>query len=287
MQTYLLALDHQLPGTASWLEKLGIHLVEAILIYIVALVIIHFGARAIRHFTRLRPNMQERRRETLISLMTNILKYTVYFIMTLTILPLFGINIAALLAGAGVAGLAIGFGAQSLITDFFTGLFILFEDQYGMGDWVVINNVTGQVTMVSPRVTAIQVWTGETVYIRNGTISQLTNYSKSPSLAVINFSVGYDTDAETAIHILKDVLAEVEKEDPNVLGETQILGVNTLNDSSYTIEATMKCKPYSQFSVQRLTYKKLQKHFLARGLKPPFQGIVMMHPEADPPDKQD
>ena len=107
----------------------------------------------------------------------------------------------------------------------------------------------------------------------------MTNYSKSPSLAVISFSVGYDTEAETALNILKEVLVEVQNEDPNALGEIQILGVNMLNDSNYTIEATMKCKPYSQFSVQRLTYKKLQKHFLDRGMKPPFHSIVMVHPE--------
>ena len=145
---------------------------------------------------------------------------------------------------------------------------------------MVINNVTGKVTLVGPRVTAIQVWTGELVYFRNGSISEVTNYSKSPSLAVISFSVNYDTEADAALRILQEVMQEVQQEDPNALGDIQILGVNTLNDSNYTIEATMKCKPYSQFSVQRLTYKKLQKHFLQRGMKPPFHSIVMMHPEA-------
>ena len=275
----LAAVGQALPSMTTWAEKFGSHLLLAIIIYLVAIIIIKIGNRTIHHFLRIRINLSERRRDTLHSLLTNILKYTVYFVMVLTILPLFGINIAALLAGAGVAGLAIGFGAQSLISDFFTGFFILFEDQYGMGDWVVINTVTGKVIQVGPRVTAIQVWTGEIVYFRNGSISEVTNYSKSPSLAVISFSVGYDTEAETALNILKEVLVEVQNEDPNALGEIQILGVNMLNDSNYTIEATMKCKPYSQFSVQRLTYKKLQKHFLDRGMKPPFQSIVMVHPE--------
>ncbi len=275
----LAAVGQALPSMTTWAEKFGSHLLLAIIIYLVAIIIIKIGNRTIHHFLRIRINLSERRRDTLHSLLTNILKYTVYFVMVLTILPLFGINIAALLAGAGVAGLAIGFGAQSLISDFFTGFFILFEDQYGMGDWVVINTVTGKVIQVGPRVTAIQVWTGEIVYFRNGSISEVTNYSKSPSLAVITFSVGYDTEAETALAILKEVLGEVQNEDPNALGEIQILGVNMLNDSNYTIEATMKCKPYSQFSVQRLTYKKLQKHFLDRGMKPPFHSIVMVHPE--------
>ena len=283
MLNKLTALDQQLPSVTSWAEKAAWDLIAAALIMLIAMIVVRMGTRAIRHFLKLRISMSDRRRHTLVSLMTNILKYTVYFLMVLTILPLFGINIAAILAGAGVVGLAVGFGAQSLVKDFFTGFFILFEDQYGMGDWVIINGVTGKVIIVSPRVTAIQVWTGETVYFPNGSISQVTNYSKSPSLAVISFSVGYDTEADTAIGILKQVLAEVQQEDPNALGETQILGVQALNDSSYTIEATIKCKPYNQFSVQRLTYKKLQKHFLDRGLKPPFQSVVMVHPEANPP----
>lgn len=283
MQHTLSAITQTLPSTTLWAEKIGGNLLLAIIIFIVSLVIVRIGTRVIRHSMKLRITMTDRRRDTLASLLTHILKYTVYFIMVLTILPLFGINIAALLAGAGVAGLAIGFGAQSLVTDFFSGFFILFEDQYGIGDWVVINSVTGKIVLVGPRITAIQVWTGEIVYFRNGTISAVTNYSKSPSLAVITFSVGYDTHADTALAILKNVLEEVQQEDPHALGDIQILGVNMLNDSNYTIEATIKCEPYSQFSVQRLTYKKLQKHFLDRGMKPPFQSIVMVHSDNQPP----
>ena len=283
MQHTLSAITKTLPSTTLWAEKIAGNLLLAIIIFIVSLVIVRIGTRVIRHSMKLRITMTDRRRDTLASLLTHILKYTVYFIMVLTILPLFGINIAALLAGAGVAGLAIGFGAQSLVTDFFSGFFILFEDQYGIGDWVVINNVTGKIVLVGPRITAIQVWTGEIVYFRNGTISAVTNYSKSPSLAVITFNVGYDTHADTALAILKNVLEEVQQEDPHVMGDIQILGVNMLNDSNYTIEATIKCEPYSQSSVQRLTYKKLQKHFLDRGMKPPFQSIVMVNADHQPP----
>jgi small conductance mechanosensitive channel len=283
MQHTLSTITRTLPSTTLWAEKIAGNLLLAIIIFIVSLVIVRIGTRVIRHSMKLRITMTDRRRDTLASLLTHILKYTVYFIMVLTILPLFGINIAALLAGAGVAGLAIGFGAQSLVTDFFSGFFILFEDQYGIGDWVVINNVTGKIVLVGPRITAIQVWTGEIVYFRNGTISAVTNYSKSPSLAVITFNVGYDTHADTALAILKNVLEEVQQEDPHVMGDIQILGVNMLNDSNYTIEATIKCEPYSQYSVQRLTYKKLQKHFLDRGMKPPFQSIVMVNSDNQPP----
>ncbi|MCI0182225.1 MAG: mechanosensitive ion channel family protein [Acidibacillus sp.] len=271
--------DTNILGVIAW------HIVLALLIYFIALIMIKIGNRMIHHFLRMQTRLDERRRQTLNSLFENILKYTVYFVIILTILPLFGVNIAALLAGAGVAGLAIGFGAQTLIKDFFAGIFILFEDQYGIGDWVMIdnasgaNNVTGKVIAVGMRMTSVQVWTGQIVYIPNGTILQVTNYSKDINLAVVAFNVGYETDADTALHIVKEVLKEVSEEDPNAIGDIQILGVNQLNDSTYTVEATLQCKPYSQFSVQRLAYRKLQERFLARGLSLPFHREVWMNGE--------
>jgi small-conductance mechanosensitive channel len=276
---------------ATTLEKIGWHIVLAILIYIAALLLLKIGTRMIHHFLRLQARLDDRRRQTLQSLFSNILKYTLYFIILLTILPLFGVNIAALIAGAGVAGLAIGFGAQTLIKDFFAGIFILFEDQYGIGDWVMIdnmsgaNNVTGKIIAVGLRMTSIQVWTGEIVYIPNGTILQVTNYSKDTNLAVVQFDIGYDTDAKEALGIVQEVLQEVREEDPNAIGDIQILGVNQLNSSTYTVKATLQCKPYNQFSAERLAYQKLQKRFAEKNLSVPFQRQIWMQ-EAPPESKE-
>ncbi|WDL97661.1 mechanosensitive ion channel family protein [Alicyclobacillus sp. ALC3] len=259
------------------LVHIGWHIVLAFLIYLAAWIGIRVASRMIRQVLAVRKSVDDRRRKTLESLLTNVVKYTIYFILIMTILPLFGVKIAALLAGAGVAGLAISFGAQNLIQDFFTGFFILLEDQYGIGDWVEINGITGSVTIVGARITAIQEWTGQTVYIRNGTISQVINISKAPSLAVISFNVSYSTAAEEALETLQEVLEEVVREDGNALGDIQVLGVNALNQSDYTIEATVSCKPYGEFSVQRLAYKKLQERFATGALKPPFQNIVWIN----------
>ncbi len=267
------------------LVAIGWHVLLAILILLAAYIFLKIANRMIHHFLRLNPLLDDGRRKTLHSLLTNMLKYGVYFIVLLTILPLFGVNIAAIVAGAGVAGLAIGLGAQALIKDFFAGIFILFENQYQVGDWVMIdnmsgaNNITGKVFSVGLRMTAVQVWTGQIAYIPNGTILHVTNYSKEGNLAVIAYNVGYGTDAKDALAILHDVLDEVRVEDPNAIGAIQILGVNALNDSTYTVEATVECKPYSQFSVQRLAYRKLQERFLARELDLPYHRDVILRSE--------
>jgi len=267
------------------LLAIGWHILLATLILLAAYIFLKIANRMIHHFLRLNPLLDDGRRKTLHSLLTNMLKYGVYFIVLLTILPLFGVNIAAIVAGAGVAGLAIGLGAQALIKDFFAGIFILFENQYQVGDWVMIdnmsgaNNITGKVFSVGLRMTAVQVWTGQIAYIPNGTILHVMNYSKEGNLAVIAYNVGYGTDAKEALAILHDVLDEVRVEDPNAIGAIQILGVNALNDSTYTVEATVECKPYSQFSVQRLAYRKLQERFLARELDLPYHRDVILRSE--------
>lgn len=146
-------------------------ILKIVILIIVAQILIRVVGRIGSRLLHFRTKIDARRRNTLESLFQNILRYTVYFILLLTILPIFGVHIAALLAGAGVAGIAIAFGAQSLLKDFFNGLFILFEDQYGVGDYVNINGTWGQIRTVGLRITVIRVWTGELVTIPNGQIN--------------------------------------------------------------------------------------------------------------------
>lgn len=213
--------------------------------------------------------MAERKRKTLESLLDNVTRYSIYFIFALMVLQAIGLKITTLLAGAGIAGVALGFGAQGLIKDILTGFFILFEDQYGVGDLVKINNFTGTVQAIGLRLTRVQAWTGEVEVIPNGQILQVTNYSRTNSLAVIDVSVAYRTNVDQAIEILRRVMSEVKAETDVIVGDVQILGVQSLRQSDVLLRVTAECLPTQQYGVQRRAQQMIKQAFDEAGIEFP------------------
>lgn len=273
-------------GHMHELQHVGWNVFKILILLIVAKVLVSTVCRVVARLLRLRTKIDERRRNTLEALIQNVVKYSVYFILLLTILPIFGVHIEALLAGAGVAGIAIAFGAQSLLKDFFNGLFILFEDQYGVGDYVMINGstsgITGQVRTIGLRITVIKIWTGELVVIPNGQITQVTNYSKENSIAVIDVHVGFQTDTELAVSIVWEVMQALKKSEKDIIGDVDVLGVQAVTDSAYTIRATAECAPYGQFGITRLAQQRIYKAFAAAGVATPTQKVVYMQDSPSP-----
>lgn len=257
-------------------ENIGWTIVKIILLFVVIRFAVVLLNKLIRHFLHSQGKIDERRQNALAKLLSNMIRFIAYFILILTILPMFGINIAALLAGAGVVGIAIGFGAQNLLKDFFNGFFILLEDQYGVEDHVVINGEWGQVRDVSLRLTVLQNWTGEMKYIPNGQITQVINYSQENSIADVMIEVGYNTDTDLAIDIIHRVALKVAEQDENVVGEIGMMGVNSLNPSSYTIRLYVECLPYTHWGVIRQIKHEAQKEFVKNGIDLPIQKVSYM-----------
>lgn len=256
---------------AKNLEMIGGHILEILLLYIAARIAIRVGINITRRTLLSRAvRMDERRRKTMTSLMENILRYIVYFVYLLMILPLFNIHIEALLAGAGIAGLAIGFGAQNLIKDILTGLFILFEDQYGVGDSVKINTFSGTVTHIGIRLTYVQAWTGEVEIIPNGQIQTVTNYSKNNSVAVIEVGVSYQTDLNQAIEVTRNVIEQLREEREEIVGDVSVLGVQSLGPYAVNIRAIAECRPNQQTAIQRIAQQRLKEAFDRAGIEIPL-----------------
>lgn len=276
-------LQHYASHHVPQLETIGWDIVKVILLVVSAQVVIRITSRVIHRLLHFRTKIDERRKNTLEGLFQNIVKYTVYFILLLTILPMLGVHIEALLAGAGVAGIAIAFGAQSLLKDLFNGMFILFEDQYGVGDYVNLNGTTGQVRLIGLRITVVKVWTGELVTIPNGQITQVINYSKENSIGVVDINVGFQANVETAVNILSRVMNHLWEVNSDIVGEPSVLGVQSLNDSTYTIRATVECKPYTQFAVVRRAQEMVHREFLAQGIDLPVQKVVYVPDSASGP----
>ncbi|KZE78835.1 mechanosensitive ion channel family protein [Paenibacillus elgii] len=255
--------------------------IKIILIFIAARVIIKVAEKALQHMMMARDKgpikFDARRSKTVGKLVGNIITYVVNFIMILMILSQFQVNLGPVLAGAGVVGLAIGFGAQSLVKDVITGFFIIFEDQFAVGDVIQVGNYKGTVEEIGLRVTRVKSWTGEVHIIPNGTIVQVTNFSVNNSLAVIDVSVSYETDIDFAMKILEDTVKTFYDTNVDMVKQPEVLGIHTMGATEVTLRITAECKPNQQSGVARKLNAEIKKAFEANGVQIPYPRMITYH----------
>lgn len=219
--------------------------------------------------------MQTRRMTTVGKLIKNIISYAGYFIIGMLVLDEFGVQLAPLLAGAGVIGLAIGFGAQSLVKDIITGFFIIFEDQFAVGDVIQTGTFKGTVEVIGLRATRIHSWTGEVHIIPNGMINEVTNFSMHNSIAFIDVSIGYEEDAERAITIIRRELERFE--DDNLVKRPEVLGIQTMLSTEVKVRITAECLPNMNGAVARSLNAYIKKVLDDHGIDIPYPRMVTYH----------
>lgn len=202
--------------------------------------------------------ISERRTVTVAKLLENIVAYVVMFIMLIAILGVFNINASGLLAGAGVIGLAVGFGAQSLVKDVITGLFILLEDQFSVGDYVKIGQFEGVVLEIGLRTTKVKSWTGEIHTLPNGSIVQVTNYSVSNSVAFVDVSISYEADIAKAEQVIEELLEELPAQYEQMVTTPQLLGVQTLAASEVILRVIAEVEPMQHAVIARALRKEIK-----------------------------
>ena len=238
-------------------------LLKISLIFVVGRIVIKISNKSLNHMMIEREQspfkFDNRRTKTIGKLIRNVISYTVNFIVILLILDQLDVKLTPLLAGAGVLGLAIGFGAQSLVKDVITGFFIIFEDQFSVGDEIQIRTFKGTVEEIGLRVTRIKTWTGEVHIIPNGSIQEVTNYSVHNSLAVVDITVTYAEDIERILTILKEVVDRVFKEQPNIIKAPEVLGLEMMSATEMTIRITAECKANTQGSITRIIKEEAKK----------------------------
>jgi moderate conductance mechanosensitive channel len=188
----------------------------------------------------------------------SVLKSTVSIVLlvwiTLSVFSVLGINIAPFIASAGVVGLAIGFGAQNLVRDFVTGVFMLLEDQYGVGDTVDLGDATGEVQSVGLRITTVRDIDGTLWYVRNGEIARVGNMSQEYAVARIELPVALTADIDRAEEVAVDAAKAALDDDAlaeKVLGEPKMLGVQEWSPDLVKLRMTVKTRPGAQWAVQR------------------------------------
>ncbi|ARK23131.1 mechanosensitive ion channel protein MscS [Sporosarcina ureae] len=262
-----------------WLST-GIFAIRILLIIVVAGVVVKVGQVLIRRFfaIKLKSPMRktERREKTMIKLLENALKYIVYFSAILAVLTEFKIDAKGLLAGAGVLGLAVGFGAQSLVKDVISGFFIIFEDQFGVGDYVRINSGEGTVMEIGLRTTKIALYGGELYTVPNGQIGEVVNYSVTNSMVLLDLALSYETDIDRAEELIKEFLKRLPKDRySEVIGVPEVLGVQSMEPSRILLRIAAETEPVANFSVGRKLRQDLKKFMDENGIKIPYPKMVI------------
>lgn len=214
--------------------------------------------------------------ETMKGLMKSLAKYVIYFIAFTAIIKFFGIEITGLIATAGIGGLALGFGAQNLVKDVITGFFILFEEQFGVGNYVEIDGVEGIVEEMALRVTKVRDFSGDLHIIPNGEISKVTNKSSGKMRAFVEMPIAYEEDIDKAIKILNESSEKLKTENQQILEGPTVLGVSKLENYGVNISVLAKTAPMKQWAVERLMRKTFKEAFDREGIKTPYQKIMLV-----------
>jgi small conductance mechanosensitive channel len=242
-------------------------------------VVVKIGKATLHNIFKIRSRaplqLSERREKTLLRLLENVLTYVVYFISLVTILSLLSIDVKGLLAGAGIIGLAVGFGAQSLVKDIISGFFIIFEDQFSVGDYVGIGTFLGTVEQIGLRTTKILSWTGEVHIIPNGHITEVTNYSMHNSVGVVDIHIPYEEDIKKAESVIQEMLLPYAEEYEEITKAPELLGVNELGTSYITLRVVVETLPMSHWNIARKLRKSIKMALDANGIKAPYPKLVM------------
>jgi small conductance mechanosensitive channel len=227
-------------------------------------------------------DLQRQRRLTIIPLMQSVARYALYFSAGIAILDTLGINPTPILAGAGIVGLAVGFGAQNLINDMVCGFFILFENYYLVGDFVETNQTRGWVEAIDLRTTRLRHPDGQVHIIRNGQMEPIINYSKQYVNAVVTVGVDYDSNLDQVYEVLETVGRTLQQQCSDVISPTQVAGLDQFGESELVIRTVTRVKPGSHLSTQRLLRKLIKDAFDTAGIEIPFaRRVLIFKPDQD------
>lgn len=211
------------------------------------------------------------RARTIASLLRSVTSFLLYGVAFVMVLAEFGIDIAPILASAGVLGLAIGFGAQNLVRDFLSGIFMMLEDQYGVGDSVDLGGTIGEVEAVGLRTTTVRDVSGTVWYVRNGEILRVGNSSQGFAVAVVDVPLAHHADTGRASALAEQAALEVAqgKHADDVTEPPTLLGVQSVTPYAVTLRLTVKTHPGRQWPVQRALNARVQSALTAAGVPAP------------------
>jgi moderate conductance mechanosensitive channel len=267
---------------AKWNHEI-VTLLHIVLILAIAWTVIAVSQRMIRSFReRITRGMDDReqivRAETLGRLFRNITSVIVTLIAGTLILSELGVAVAPILGAAGVAGVAVGFGAQSLVKDYFSGLFILLENQIRLGDVVEIAGKSGLVEEVNLRYVRLRDYDGNVHIVSNGLVTTVTNMSRDFAQSVVDVGIAYREDTDQAVEAMRETGVQMRADPvfgPKILDGLEIAGVDKWDNSAVILRCRFKVQPLEQWNVRREYLRRLKKVFDARGIEIPFPHLTI------------
>ena len=253
-------------------------IVLPIIYIIIAIVVYEIVKRIIYKVIKVnKKNQHYQRVETVRLLIINIVKYVIVVIALLAILATFGVNVNALITGLSVTTAIIGLAFQDLAKDLIAGVSIITEAQYDVGDTIKVGTFMGEVESIGLKTTRIRDYTGATKIIANRYMDDIINYSLHDSLAIVDISVDYSQKSEKVEKVLKDLAERLNGTIVDATGDIEILGINSLEDSSIVYRVTLKTKPMSHYAVQRILRKEIKEALDEAKVKIPFPQIEVHH----------
>ena len=236
------------------------------------LVISRLLKRTYRHKAK---GVDDRKKKTIISLINNVIKYVIAIIVILMILEVYNVDTSAILASLGIVGLIIGLALQDMIKDFIAGVFIVFDNQYNIGDTVTINDFKGEVVALGLKSTKIRAYTGEIMTVANGTITEVINHSQSSSLAIVDVEVSYKEDLDHVVSVLDKLCKKLTKEIDKLVGDVELFGVTGLDVNGVRIRVTAMTEPLEQSLVAAKIRKAIKDTFDKEGITIPSSQVVV------------
>mgnify|MGYP006278397073 CR=1 FL=1 len=282
----------------QWLITEGPALLITIVFFIVALRLLVFFTKKMEKTFKKRaaknekidPGEAEKRIHTLTSIIQGLIKIVLWVIFIVIILEKFGLNIAPIIAGAGIIGLAVGFGAQEMVRDYITGFFMILENHIRTGDVAILNNTAGLVEKMEFRTTTLRDFSGTVHVFQNGKINTISNMTKDWSAMVFDIGVAYKEDPQMVMDIMKQVGDDL-RHDPEfkdkILEPIEVFGLDKFADSAIVIKARLKTKPIQQWAIGREFRIRLKNAFDEKNIEIPFPHTTLYWGEKTGPMKLD
>jgi len=274
--TVVQQLMAKLTDPELWLG-LGGKVLTAIVLIIVAMILVKIANRIIANFfsykskSKTKIKGSEKRNKTLINVLQNAATVIIWFVIIMMVLETFNLPVRTLLAGAGVVGLAVGFGAQSLVKDMITGFFIILENQFDKGDFVRINSTgtsigEGEVIAFSLRSTKIQGWEGELIVVPNGSISEVVNFSRYNAISMLDINLSLDENIDEVESILRSYFEESWRDEETLVSMPEVLGLQGIENGESIMRVMLETEPMEHFGATRRMRKRIKNHLATKGI---------------------
>jgi small-conductance mechanosensitive channel len=223
------------------------------------------------------PERRVQRARTIGGLLKSVVSGVLVAVVGTMILSELGVDIAPIIASAGIIGVALGFGAQSLVRDFLSGIFMIFEDQYGVGDVVDLGEAQGTVEAVSLRITRVRDGNGSVWYVPNGSILRVANKSQNWARAVVDVPIPFDADVPALQRLLVEVAQTVWEDDElreDLIEAPEVTGLESLDPATMVMKVMIKTRPMKQWEIARILRQRIKGRMDGEGFSPPGQRVV-------------